>query len=77
MFQPLSVVGLTHASSVIPFVRSSELESGTEMKLEVVPLKDAAEPKTPFGLQVTLLSVPVFPWPERSPAVVPVPSSKL
>src|SRR5262245_41915821 len=57
-------------------VRSSELESATVTQL-LVPLKDRALPNLPAVLQVALLIVPVFPLPEASATVEPVPASKL
>src|SRR5919198_2741749 len=71
-----SAFGLTHASSVMPFVRSSEFESETVTQ-ELVPLKDSALPNLPLVDQVVFAVVPVLLFPERSVTVVPVPSSKL
>jgi len=62
--QPLRAFGLTHASSVMPFVRlSSVLEAMVTQAL--VPLNDRAPPYLPAVFQVALLSVPVRPWPEH------------
>src|SRR2546423_14947710 len=71
-----SAVGLTHASSVIPFVRSSELASGTVTRL-LVPSKATAAPYLPVADHVAVaLSEPALPLPEESAAAVPVPSPK-
>src|SRR4051812_36854779 len=71
---PLALAGLTQASSVIPLVRSRLAESFTVIQL-LVPLNDSALPYLPVALQVAPLIVPVFPCPERSLTVVPLPSS--
>src|SRR5262245_57375107 len=70
---PLNAVGLTQASSVI-FVTSSEAASGTITRL-LVPLKDRAPPNFP-AVQLAFTSEPALPFPEASPAIVPLPSSK-
>src|SRR5205809_7593595 len=68
-------VGLTHASSVMEPARCSELASLTVTQL-LEPLKDRALPYRP-GAQVAAMIVPLFPVPDASAAVEPVPSSKL
>jgi len=74
--QPDNVtLGRTHASSVIPFVRSSEDVSAIVTR-DDVPLKLSAFPYFPAVVHVAPLNVPVFPLPDPSPAVVPSPSSK-
>src|SRR4030095_10805762 len=57
-------VGRTHASSVIPFVRSSDALSGTTTTL-LEPLNESACPSCPV-VQVAPLIVPLFPFPDRS-----------
>src|SRR5205809_8027754 len=74
--QPLITDGFTHASSVRAVDRSSELESATVTQL-LVPLNDRALPYLPPAAQVAPEIVPVFPLPEASATVEPVPSSKL
>ncbi len=70
-----NAVGLTQASNVIPTLRSSDAESFTVTD-ELVPLKDNAPPNFPVFVQPPTLTVPLFPFPEVSRAMVPVPSSK-
>src|SRR5262245_24857129 len=72
----LSALGCTHASSVIPDVRSSEFESGT-VTLSFTPSNDMALPCLPPALQRAPEMVPLFPDPDASATVEPVPSSKL
>src|SRR5580658_10740772 len=72
---PLTTVGYTQASIVMPVLRSSEGASGIVMS-EFVPLNTRAFPYLPDVVQVALVIVPVLPFPERSLTVVPVPSSK-
>jgi hypothetical protein len=67
-------VGLTQASSVIPVVRSSELESGMFTML-FVPLNESALPNLPVALQVAPLIVPLLPLPDWSASAVPDPWS--
>src|SRR3954447_19041636 len=71
-----SADGFTQASSVIPVVRSSELESGTVTRV-LVPLKDSAPPECPPIDHVPAAIVPLFPVPERSASAVPEPALKL
>ena len=74
--QPPGVtVGYTHASSVMPVVRWSEAES-LIVTCELVPLKTSALPYLPEVVHVPFEIVPVFPLPDLSVTVVPVPSSK-
>src|SRR5712691_9493563 len=69
-----SALGLTHASRVIPVVRSSEVESGIVTRLDV-PLNESAPPKRPALDQDVVATVPALPVPEASATVVPLPSS--
>ena len=70
-------VGRTQASSVIAFVRSSELASGTETR-SLTPSNVIAPPNLAVAVVRTAppAIVPVLPRPEASVAVVPVASSK-
>jgi hypothetical protein len=56
------------------FDRSSEDESGI-VTTELVPLKLSAPPWTPV-VHVPSVTVPLFPFPDESATVEPVPSSK-
>ena len=67
-----SALGLTQASRVIPFVRSSVFESAT-LTMLVVPLKLRAPPNLPVVDHVVPLTVPLLPFPERSVSVLPEP----
>ena len=69
---PLSAVGLIHASSVMPVVRSRELASLTDTQSSM-PSNESACPKRP-AVQMAPEIVPVLPLPEMSVAVVPLPS---
>src|SRR5919109_4488615 len=69
-------LGFTHASSVMPFVRSSDAESATVTSVEV-PLNESAPPVWPVVDHVPFAIVPLLPVPERSASAVPVPASKL
>jgi hypothetical protein len=69
----VTAVGLTHASSVMPLVRRSDVASAT-VTLAFVPLKLSAFPYLPWVVQVALLMVPEFPLPERSVVFEPEPS---
>src|SRR3954465_7529180 len=73
--QPLwAAVGMIHAESVIPVVRSSEAEPATRPG-PVEPLKLNAPPYRPCADQVAPpTTVPRLPLPEASAALVPVPS---
>src|SRR3954470_21768004 len=73
--QPLATDGFTHASTVIPVVRSRVAESGT-VTSDVVPLKDRAPLNLPPVTCVAFAAVPLFALPDGSPTVVPVVSSK-
>src|SRR5690242_16661654 len=66
---PARTLGLTHASSVIDLVRSSEAASGMLTTL-LEPLKESAPPYLPALAAVALDSFPVFALPELS-AIVP------
>ncbi len=68
------VSGLTQADSVKVLESSSELASGTST-LSLVPSKYKAFPILPAVHRSPLVRLPVFPFPEESAAVVPVPSS--
>jgi hypothetical protein len=67
--------GLTHASSVIPAVKCNDAASLTVI-FAFVPLNTRASPYFPDAVQVAFEIVPVFPFPEASATVVPVPSLK-
>jgi hypothetical protein len=66
--------GLTQAERVKELVRSSEFESAT-VTLSLMPSKDNALPTFPAVQTGPLTKVPLFPLPEASEAVVPLPSS--
>jgi hypothetical protein len=68
------VAGLTQAESVKELDRSREFESGT-ITLSSVPSKYNALPTFPAVQRGPFVNVPVFPFPEESAVVVPVPSS--
>src|SRR5215471_18381167 len=68
-------VGYTHASSVIPVERCSDVESGI-VTSAVAPLNERALPNLPADVHVAFTIVPVLPWPDRSVTVVPAPSTK-
>src|SRR3954449_13171308 len=72
---PADEVGRTHASRVIPVVKSSELESGTTTTLPI-PLNDSALPNLHEVFQVAPVIEPALPLPDRSASVVPAPSSE-
>src|SRR3954464_13319918 len=67
-------VGCTHASSVMPVVRSRLFASPTVTRL-LVPLKLSAPPNLPAATCVAPVIVPGLLWPEESGAGVPVVSS--
>src|SRR5919204_1590218 len=71
-----SAEGFTHASSVIPLVRSSEFESATVTSV-FVPLNESAPSVWPAIDHVPFAIVPLLPVPERSASVVPLPALKL
>src|SRR5688572_14223231 len=73
--QPLSVVGLTHASSVMPPVRLSAAASATVTQ-SLTPSKDSALPNLPPATLTASRIVPWRPPPEESVATVPPVSSK-
>src|SRR5437867_3080842 len=74
-FQPLKTDGLTHASSVMPAVRSRSLASATVTQ-SLTPSKDNAAPFLPAVDQEAPEMVPVCALPDASAVDVPVPSSK-
>ncbi len=65
---------LTHASTVIPVVRSRTAESFTDTR-SLAPSKDSAEPYRPLTDHSAPLRVPVPVLPDRSAVVTPTPSS--
>src|SRR6476620_1081889 len=67
----VTVVGLTHASSVIPVVKCKDAASGM-VTLAFVPLNDKAPPYLPAAVRVALTIVPVRPLPDASVTVDPV-----
>ena len=70
-----SALGRTHASSVIPVVRSSSAWSGIRT-WSSTPSNDSAPAVRPAADQTgPPVSVPGWPRPERSASVVPEPSS--
>ena len=66
-------VGRTHASSVMPVVRSSSAWS-LMRTLSLVPSNVRPPPLRPAAVHVGPVSVPVWPCPLRSVSVVPLPS---
>src|SRR5262249_28193298 len=72
---PLAAVGLTHASSVIPFVRCRDAESATVTR-SPVPLNERAPPYLPRAVRVAPVMVPLLPVPELSSTAVPLASPK-
>jgi hypothetical protein len=54
-------------------VRWREAESATDTML-LVPLNDRAPPNFPEAVHVALAIVPLFPFPDESPSVLPLPS---
>ena len=74
--QPDSAAGFTHASSVMPVVRSSEALSAT-LTEPLLPLNASALPNLPALAQLAPPSTePILPLPERSPVDEPLPSLK-
>src|SRR5581483_8245728 len=69
-----ALVGLTHASSVMPVVRRSDGASGT-VTCALVPLNTSALPNFPAA-QVVPLATPLWFCPDASFTAVPEPSSK-
>src|SRR4051812_23245044 len=76
VFQPAAAAGLTHASTVIPLVRSSGLlvMCGTVTQL-VVPLNASAPPNLPAA-RVVARPVPLVATGDESMVVSPLGSSK-
>jgi hypothetical protein len=66
--------GLIHAESVNELDRSREFESAI-MMLSSMPSKYNPPPTFPMARSGPLINVPLFPLPEESHAVLPVPSS--
>ena len=72
VLKPVRTEGFTHASSVMPFVRSRELASLILTK-SFVPSNKMAAPYLPEADQPgPLVNIPVLLFPELSLAVVPV-----
>src|SRR3989442_11235781 len=76
--QPSIAVGLTHASSVMPVVRSSGVAAAPSVTVTQsrMPLKDNAMPTLP-GTRTAPVMVPLRPLGDESIAVAPPASSKL
>src|SRR3954453_8687856 len=68
-----TLVGLSHASSVMPLVRWSDALSGMTT-VDEVPLNCSAPPNLPV-VQVPFCTVPLLPLPDVSVTVVPEASS--
>src|SRR2546427_391193 len=68
-----TVDGFTHASKVIPVVSCKDAAL-LMVTCAPVPLNTSARPYLPEAVHVAPLIVPVFPLPEASATVVPVPS---
>src|SRR5690242_14377351 len=73
--QLLVVTGSTHASRVIPALKSSDALSATDTRLDE-PLNETAPPYLPAFDQAPFSTVPLLPRPEVSDTTVPEPSSK-
>src|SRR5262245_39474208 len=74
--QPLDAdEGLTHASRVMPVLRSSDGASVIVTRA-LAPLNIRAFPNFPVDAHVAPLMVPVLPLPDASATVPPVPSLK-
>jgi hypothetical protein len=73
--QPLMAEGRTHASTVMPVVRSREAASATVTQ-SLTPSNDRAPPYLPAAVQAAPETVPALELPEPSAAVVPVVSLK-
>src|SRR5215471_21601285 len=71
---PLTVDGLTHASSVMPLDSCNDAEFGT-VTTELEPLNCNALPNLPVVAHVVLAAVPLLPLPDASVTEVPDPSS--
>jgi hypothetical protein len=69
-----AAVGNTHASSVIAPVRSSDAASGTVTQL--LGANASAVPNRPCVVHDVAVATPVLPFPDASPMLVPVFSSK-
>src|SRR5712664_2542127 len=75
VFQPPSAVGLTHASMLMPVVRSSGVPAAPSITVtqSLTPLKDNAEPTLP-GTRTAPVMVPLRALVDESIAVVPLAS---
>jgi hypothetical protein len=74
-FQSFDIeAGLTQAARVKAFDRWSEVESGI-VTLSLMPSKYNALPSRPVVHSGPFTNVPLFPLPDESQAVLPVPSS--
>ena len=73
--QPVLAAGLTHASTVIPVLRSSEAASATPTEL-LDPLKVRTLPYLPVAFQAVFDATPLLAYPDEFAVAVPVPSSK-
>ena len=69
-----SAAGKTHASRVMPIVRSRPAASATVTQL-LVPLNDSVLPNLPGLAHVAFATVPVRLFPDPSFALIPLPSS--
>src|SRR5262245_38937821 len=69
----LTTDGLTHASSVIPFVKCNDAASGMFTRA-FTPLNTNALPNFPALVYFVFSIVPVLPAPAASAIVLPVPS---
>ena len=67
-------VGRTHASSVMPVVRSRSAASAT-VTMSFVPSKLSAPPFLPAAVQLAPETIPEWPLPVASDAVEPAASS--
>src|SRR5882672_412179 len=70
---PLSAVGYSQASSVMPVVRSKSGASLIVTQL-FMPLKDRAVPALPVVTQEAPVITPLLPLPDASLTVAPLPS---
>jgi hypothetical protein len=67
---PAAALGFTHASSVMPLLRSSEPESGIVTEA-LDPSNDSAGPNLPEAFHVVPEVLPLFPVPDASVTAVP------
>src|SRR6266566_8523114 len=73
---PVTADGATQASSVMPVVSWSEDELGM-LTMLLDPLNERAPPLRPLETQVALEMLPLFPLPDVSWSVLPLPWLKL